>query len=204
MTITINNGLTARTERRLDDAYDRDNMTTLLSGECFVSNVPDHVIVTILGSCVSACMYDPVAQIGGMNHFLLPEGPTSSAADDNDAARYGCYAMEELINAILKRGGMKKRLEVKIFGGANVIESSTQIGSRNVAFVRDFLRNERLPIVSEDLGGDYPRRVRFYPTTGKAMMLRLRRKDDFAVVKDEKAHLKTIQRKPVEGSIELF
>lgn len=177
--------------------------TTLLSGDCFSTAQADSLIVTILGSCVSACMFDPVAKVGGMNHFLLPDGPAFDDTQSN-AARYGSYAMEALINGIIALGGMKHRLETKVFGGANVIDNSAQIGTRNVEFVRNFLKNEHLPISSEDLGGNYPRRVRFYPDTGKAMVLRLRRQSDFAVTKDEKNYLQTLKQKPVEGSIELF
>ncbi len=193
---------TGKHERRADDRDDVKTVT-LFSGDYYVTDQPQQMIVTILGSCVAACMRDPVMKIGGMNHFLLPEGPDASMRG-SEGARYGAYAMEQLINGIIKLGGMKSRLEVKVFGGGNVIENSAMIGSRNIAFVRGFLRDEGLQIVSEDLGDTYPRRLRYYPDTGKVMLLKLKRKEDLAVVKKEVKFIHTLAEKPVEGSIELF
>ena len=175
-------------------------MRTIYSGEFYVTNQPNEMIETILGSCVAACMFDPVAKVGGMNHFLLPESNGVGA----DSARYGAFAMEQLINGIMKLGGLKQRLEVKVFGGGNVINNSAMIGSKNVMFVKKFLESEGLRIVGGDLGEDYPRRVRFYPDTGKAQMLKLQRKADMAVVEEEKKFASTLAVKPVEGDIELF
>lgn len=179
-------------------------VTTLYSGEYYVTNHTHEMIVTILGSCVAACMYDPIAKIGGMNHFLLPDVNSAATGNIADSARYGVFAMEQLINGIMNMGGVKRRLEVKVFGGGNVINNSAMIGSKNVAFVKKFLASENLKITSSDLGGDYPRRVRFYPDTGKAMMLRLQRKDDLKVVDEEKQFASRLISKPIEGDIELF
>ncbi|NBO17625.1 MAG: hypothetical protein EBV03_00060 [Proteobacteria bacterium] len=112
--------------------------------------------------------------------------------------------MEQLINGIIAMGGMKSRIEAKLFGGGNVIDNSAMIGTRNIEFVREFMKSEGIPIVSEDLGGTYPRRVRYFPDTGRAQMLKLRRKEDFHVVDEEKTLMRTLKSKPVEGSIELF
>ena len=139
-----------------------------------------------------------------MNHFLLPANPDLTQDQGNDAARYGAYAMEELINGIIRLGGKKERLEVKVFGGGNVVQSSAKIGSRNVDFVRAFLKQEGLPIASEDLGDTYPRRLRYYTDTGRVLLLKLKRKEDFAVVAEEMDFIQTLNNKPVEGSIDLF
>jgi chemotaxis protein CheD len=193
-------------ERRGQDRDDRPvKVTTLYSGDYYVTGQPGEMIVTILGSCVAACMHDPVARVGGMNHFLLPEAaPSVDTSDPQESTRYGAFAMEQLINGILKLGGVKKRLEVKVFGGANVTSSSAMIGSKNVAFVKEFLRKEGLSIDSSDLGEDYPRRLRYYPDTGKVMLLKLRRRADMAVVDEEKKFAESLKNKPVEGGIELF
>ncbi|MFW0777078.1 MAG: chemoreceptor glutamine deamidase CheD [Rickettsiales bacterium] len=186
---------------------DRDNsveVVKLISGDYYVTNKPNQMIVTILGSCVAACMRDPVLKIGGMNHFLLPATEDQSVRDSSESARYGAYAMEQVINGIIKLGGHKNRLEVKVFGGGNVINSSAMIGSRNVAFVRKFLKDEGLKIANEDLGDTYPRRLRYYPDTGKVMLMKLRRKEDMAVINEEKKFVSTLKSKPIEGDIELF
>ncbi len=175
----------------------------IFSGEWYVSTKPSEVLVTILGSCVSACVRDPFTGVGGMNHFLLP-GDESMITQTSDAARYGVFAMESLINGILKEGGRKDRLEVKVFGGGNVINNSAKIGSKNAAFIRTFLDKEGYKIASEDLEGDLPRRIHYFPETGKVMMRKLRRKEDQVVVEEEARYSKKIITKPVEGSIDLF
>lgn len=197
------------TERRSAEDNDTVDPKTgykvvkLFSGDWHVSPKPGEMIATILGSCVSACIRDPYAKIGGMNHFLLP-GSEAIITKASDAARYGVFAMESLINGILKAGGRKDRLEVKVFGGGNVIDSSARIGSKNAAFIRDFLKQEGLQIAAEDLEGDLPRRLHYYPDTGKVLMRRLKRKEDMAVVADEKRYVESIAKKPIEGEIDLF
>ena len=191
-------------ERRASDRDPNVKAITLISGDYYVTDKPNHMIVTILGSCVAACMRDPVMSIGGMNHFLLPDNPDLSLRHSDDATRYGAYAMEQLINGIIKLGGNKNRLEVKVFGGGNVIDNSAMIGSRNIAFVRAFLKKEGLAIAGEDLGDTYPRRLRYYPDSGKVMLLKLKRKEDREVIDKEANFAHTLQIKPVEGSIELF
>jgi chemotaxis protein CheD len=191
-------------ERRAQDRDRPSKVTTLYSGDYYVTGNPGEMIVTILGSCVAACLHDPVAKVGGMNHFLLPDSGESNLAAPTESARYGVFAMEQLINGMLKLGALKSRIEVKVFGGANVINNSSMIGSKNVAFVRQFLKKEGLNITSSDLGHDYPRRVRFYPDTGKALLLKLHRKEDMLVVDEEKRFAESLKVKPVEGGIELF
>ena len=190
-------------ERRGVERVGGLKVTTIYSGEYYVTDNRNEMIETILGSCVAACMYDPVKRVGGMNHFLLPDNNAQSG-EAVGSARYGVFAMEQLINGIMKLGGLKQRLEVKVFGGGNVINNSAMIGSKNVAFVREFLAHEGLRISGGDLGEDYPRRVRFCPDTGKAMMLKLQRKDDLKIADVEKKFASTLQIKPIEGDIELF
>ncbi len=175
----------------------------LISGDWHVSTQPKEVLVTILGSCIAACIRDPIAKVGGMNHFLLP-GNEAQVTELSAASRYGVFAMESLINGILKAGGLKTRLEVKVFGGGNVIKSSQKIGSKNAEFVRHFLANEGLKIVSEDLEGDLPRRIHYFPDTGKVMMRKLIRKEDMLVADEELRYSKTIAVAPVEGDVDLF
>lgn len=191
-------------ERRALDRDDNVHVVKLISGNCYVTDQPGQMIVTILGSCVAACLHDPIAGIGGMNHFLLPDGPDAGVANAGAATRYGTHAMEQLINGILSLGGAKSRLKAKVFGGGNVINNSAMIGSRNVAFIRQFLRDENIPITSEDLGDTYPRRLRFYPDSGKVMLMKLRRKEDYAVVDEERKFATALSHAPVEGGIELF
>lgn len=186
--------------KRYYDQMSEVTVVKIFSGDCYATSTPGEVCMTILGSCISACIRDPMVKVGGMNHFLLPEAGSSS----EDGARYGAFAMEKLINEIIKLGGIKSRLEVKLFGGGNVIESSAMIGSKNVKFAKEYVRREGLKIVSEDLGGDYPRRIHYYPDTGKVMMRKLHRKEDLRIVEEERKFAKQISHKPVEGDVELF
>lgn len=178
------------------------DIVKIISGDWYVTNDKNEMLTTILGSCISACIRDPISGVGGMNHFLLPGD--ASSVPTADAARYGAYAMESLINAILKMGGRKERLEVKVFGGGNVINSSARIGSKNAQFIRDFLSKEGYNITSSDLEGEQPRRVHYYPATGKVMLKKLERGDNRTLVAEEENYRRTIATKPVEGDIDLF
>lgn len=192
-----------RGTKRFFDAKENIYVVKIFSGDWYVSTRKDEMLATILGSCVAACVRDPTIGIGGMNHFLLP-GDESMVSQLSDAARYGVFAMESLINGVLKVGGRKERLEFKIFGGGNVINTSTRIGSKNASFVREFLHKEGYRITSEDLEGNLPRRVHYYPATGKVMMRKLQRKEDMVVLDEEARYKREIARQPVEGNIELF
>jgi chemotaxis protein CheD len=136
----------------------------LTLGDTYVTSDPDEVLTTILGSCIAACIRDTSAKVGGMNHFLLPDGNSG----DRSARCYGVNAMELLINDILKHGGDRRRLEAKLFGGANVVSALTDVGSRNIAFARQFLNDEGITIVGGDVGGDLARRIQFAPASGRA------------------------------------
>ena len=179
----------------------------VLPGEYYVS-LQNEMISTVLGSCVSACVYDPMRGIGGMNHFMLPEptgGDRGSWGDTvGRAARYGNDAMEQLINAILKAGGQRANLEVKVFGGGRVLATMTDIGKRNIEFVRRYLAAERLSVRAEDLGDVHPRHVQFFPSTGKARVKQLRGRADTVLVDGEKQYLKRLANDPIKGEVELF
>lgn len=139
---------------------------TIIQGEYRVSDDPNVYFTTILGSCVAACIRDPEAGVGGLNHFLLP-GDASRAAG-KDAERYGVYLMELLINGIMQKGGKRSRLEAKLFGGARTMKGLSDIGALNQAFAEDFLRNEGIRVIGGDLGGDRGRRIEYWPVTGRA------------------------------------
>lgn len=141
-----------------------ENIINVIQGEFAVSRDPSSVMTTVLGSCISICLYDTQAQIGGMNHFLLPK--RSGAAGNNE--RFGAYSMELLINALLKEGADKSRLEAKIFGGASMTRFKQCIGEKNTEFAHEFLSNEGIRIAAQSCGGFEARKVRFYPTTGRA------------------------------------
>lgn len=189
--------------KRVRDAGQNVDIVKIFSGDWYVSTRPGEMLATILGSCVSACIRDPVARVGGMNHFLLP-GDENTDSAVSDSARYGVFAMESLINGLLKNGARKDRFEVKVFGGGNVINNSARIGSKNARFIREFLKKEGYRIASEDLEGDHPRRLHYFPDTGKVMMRLLRRKEDMAVVEEEARYKKEIVTHPIESNIELF
>lgn len=189
--------------KRFHDDQEDIDVVKIFAGDWYVSTVNNEMLATILGSCVSACIRDPVARVGGMNHFLLP-GEEMIDAEASDSARYGVFAMESLINGVLKAGGRKDRLEVKVFGGGNVINNSARIGTKNATFIRDFLKREGFRIISEDLEGEHPRRLHYYPYTGKVMMRLLRRKEDMIVVEEEAKYKRDIASHPIDGGIELF
>lgn len=177
----------------------------LLPGDFYVTCV-DEVIDTVLGSCVSACIRNPRLRIGGMNHFMLPR-PTGTGNDtwesvDGRATRYGSASMEHLINRILKVGGTRADLEVKIFGGGRVLSSLSDVGNHNVSFVREYLRQEGLNVTSEDVGDTCPRHVQYFPMTGRVRVRHLTSRHD--VASHEQQYLKGLEKTPVAGEIDLF
>jgi chemotaxis protein CheD len=178
----------------------------LLPGEYFVT-LRDEAIYTTLGSCISACIRDRVSGIGGMNHFMLPLSSSTNtwkASDSSASTRYGNFAMEHLINDILKNGGKRQNLEAKIFGGGRIIANMTDVGMRNIAFARDYLQTEGLQVASEDVGDAFPRLVVYYPASGRVRVKRLRSLHNNIIVEQETRYLSTIAAKPVGGDIELF
>jgi len=180
----------------------------ILPGQYYVT-LHDEVIVTVLGSCVSACIRDRVFGIGGMNHFMLPsEGKVPVAHGSgqmlDEAARYGVYAMELLINEILKNGGRRQNLEVKITGGGRMLVHLSDVGQRNIEFVRQFLATEGLEVAAEDLGDIYPRKVYYFPVTGKVRVKKLRSMHNDTIVQREDAYLQDLQKQSPQGEVELF
>jgi chemotaxis protein CheD len=173
-------------------------------GEHYVTADADEMLVTILGSCVAACIRDPFANVGGMNHFMLPESGGAGWDTASASMRYGNVAMERLINDILARGGLRHRLEIKVFGGGNVMKGTANIGHRNAEFVESYLLAENLPIVAHHLRGNLPRRVHYFPATGKVMLLELQPTEQEAVVRGERDYKSKILVEPVAGSAELF
>jgi chemotaxis protein CheD len=177
----------------------------LLPGEYFVTNV-DMVLSTVLGSCVAACLRDTTAGIGGMNHFMLPD----EAAGGRDAAsgmRYGAYAMEVLINGLLKAGARRERLEAKVFGGGAVLANMTllNIGERNADFVLRYLQIEQIRIAAQDLKGPHPRRVNYFPASGRATVRKLNQSSDaLTVQRDEQALARVLAGKREGSRVELF
>ena len=143
----------------------------VVQGEHYVTDDAEVVVTTILGSCVAACLRDPVAGVGGMNHFLLPGGDARKAA--SDSVRYGVHAMELLVNALLTMGARRDRLEAKLFGGARLITGLTDVGELNAAFAEDFLHREGLNHVGGSLRGDAGRRIQFWPVSGRARQVLL-------------------------------
>jgi len=174
----------------------------IMTGDCYVTAEKREMLVTILGSCISVCARDPKVGVGGMNHILLPG--LGSNSDNGKSTRYGAFAMEELLNNIYTNGGRKENLEVKIFGGGNVLESTTaEIGTKNINFVKKFLSDEGIPIKSKHVGGDLPRRIHYFVDSGKVMMRILKRRSDTELVtKDEVEY----SRKLIvpERKVELF
>ena len=177
-------------------------------GEYYVTT-EDHLIMTVLGSCVSACVRDTVLGVGGMNHFMLPANDEAEAAargrgySASAANRYGSFAMENLVNDILKHGGARNRLEVKIFGGGKILNTMTDIGAKNIEFVREYLRTEGFRVTAEDVGTRFPRKVYYEPHSGRVRVKRLKQVEADVIAREE-TYRKTIDRKPVGGAVELF
>lgn len=191
--------------RRFWDDQLSATIAKILPGEYYVTT-QDEYIATVLGSCVSACVRDPVFGIGGMNHFMLPlRGEEGNCAEVFSAAdRYGNFAMEHLINTILKHGGRREGLEVKIFGGGKILVNMTDIGERNIAFVREYIKTENLLLLAEDLGDVFPRKVIYHPLSGKVKVKKLNSLQHDNVVERERHYLEDLNRKPVEGEVDLF
>lgn len=172
-----------------------ERLIHVVQGECRVSADPGVVLTTTLGSCVAACIRDPVARVGGMNHFLLPEGPDGEGLL---SLRYGAFSMELLINGLLAKGARRERLEAKLFGGSRLSEALSDVGGRNAAFARDFLHREGIPVRAESLGGPRARKVQYWPVSGRARQLLLARAETMTL------QLAPPRRPTGGGDVELF
>jgi chemotaxis protein CheD len=177
----------------------------VLPGEYYVTG-KDMLLVTVLGSCVAACIRDTHSGIGGMNHFMLPDGGTDTNNPTSTSARYGSYAMEILINHVLKLGARRANLEAKVFGGGNVLAGMTvtNVGERNAAFVLGFLALENIRIAARDLVDIYPRKVYFFPHSGKVMVKKLRNAHNDTIFKREQDYGSQLRKSRVGGEVELF
>ena len=177
------NGLTG------SDSVRVNGLIKVAPGEFVVSRQPAQ-LVTVLGSCVAACLYDPLMRVGGMNHFMLPiragGGSRQWGKGASDINRFGNFAMESLINGVISAGGDRRRMQVKLFGGGKVLDISANVGAANAEFALEYLEMEGIAVESMDLGKDYARKVLFEPHTGRARMKKLREVYNGLVVKTEK------------------
>jgi len=187
--------------KKYHDRVNNCETAKILPGEFYVTD-REELITTVLGSCVSACIYDPSSRLGGMNHFMLPGNEVANDADGS--TRYGLFAMESLVNEILKRGSLKKNLRAKLFGGGQIIENMSDIGQKNIRFARKFLFSEAIPLESHDLGLSFPRKVNFFPFSGKVMVKRLQSLHNNTIEMREQRYMLALNTQPVTGEVELF
>lgn len=185
-----------------DRHLDKDGVKILPGGYYVTSR--DIILATVLGSCVSACIRDRRTGVGGMNHFMLPE-----AADADPlaaSARYGVHAMEMLLNELSKAGASRAALEAKVFGGGSVIAGMTtsEVGKRNGAFVLEFLATEGIAVAAQDLGDIYPRKIQYFPRSGKVMVKKLREIHNNTIEQREREYRQRLKVEDVKGEVELF
>jgi chemotaxis protein CheD len=176
----------------------------ILPGEYYVTS-RNVVIVTVLGSCVSVCLHDRVARIGGMNHFMLPDHRDGGGML-SDSARYGAYAMEILVNNLIKAGASRSRLEAKVFGAGRVLSgmSQTDVGAHNAAFAMRYLDDEGIKVKASDLLGVYPRKVYFFPTEGRVLVKKLKSLHNDTIIRREREYETMLDKVKIEGSVDLF
>jgi chemotaxis protein CheD len=180
--------------RRMRDNRFPHEIASILPGEFFVSRDP-MVVYTVLGSCISACIRDPIVGVGGMNHFMLPE-PMETAHDSwGESTRYGSYAMESLINEILKLGGLKSRLEIKLFGAGKIYEGNIDVGANNAKWVIAYLKSEGLVTVKSDLGDVFPRKVYYFTDSGRVLVKRIERVKNQTIFERENEYAAQIKQR---------
>jgi chemotaxis protein CheD len=190
--------------RRYFDSVAATWMVKVFPGEFYISRRTDEVLVTVLGSCVAACIRDPVARIGGMNHFMLPQNSSGAWGSDLRSTRFGNFAMEKLLNELIKAGCARERLEIKVFGGGNVTDTTNAVGTDNAEFVLQYLKEEGLRCTASDLGGILPRRIHYHPSTGKVVRWLLGTGERYAVDREESDYKSRLQRNQPAGDIQLF
>jgi len=192
--------------KRYWDHHHDSYVVKILPGEYYVTRY-DEILTTVVGSCVSACIRDNVRRIGGMNHFMLPTHTSSLEKWENTyastASRYGSVAMEQMINEILKYGGKRQNLEVKLFGGGRIVGNMINIGQRNIEFVKDYVKLENLVLLAEDLGDIYPRKILYYPNNGRVRVKKLRAMEQ-SIIARENAYRHYLEVQPTEGDIDFF
>lgn len=191
------------TNRYFDKNFDAE-AAKILPGEYFVTS-QGMLLVTVLGSCVAACIRDCDSGIGGMNHFMLPDDG-GRGESVGTSARYGTYAMEVLINHLLKLGARRHRLEAKVFGGGAVLASlsSSNVGVRNAEFVLNYLKTEKIPVVAKDLLDSYPRKVYYFPHTGRVLVRKLHRVHNETLFNRERDYKVRLSGAEMSGDVELF
>ena len=187
-----------------DRTFDCD-AAKILPGEYFFTP-KDMLIVTVLGSCVSACIRDRVSGIGGMNHFMLPYSGTDIDSPVSASMRYGTYSREVLINELLKAGARRENLEAKVFGGGNVLRGfiAINVGERNAQFVREYLKMEQIRVLAEDLNDIHPRKVYYFPRSGKVLVKKLKQLNNNTLVNREQDYASRLQSAPISGDVDLF
>jgi chemotaxis protein CheD len=196
-----------RVQRHWDPRIQRWS-AKILPGEYYVTRHAE-AVSTVLGSCVSACVRDVQLGVGGMNHFMLPEDTSVgtdvwSPVDGGLSGRYGAYAMESLINETLKLGAKRERLEIKLFGGGKILPTMTDVGARNIAFVRAFVALENFKVAAEDLGGTAPRHLIYFPATGQVLVKKLRPVETRSVAEHDVEYRARLACAPVDSDVELF
>ncbi len=164
----------------------------------------DMLIVTVLGSCVSACLRDPDSRVGGMNHFMLPHREAEAEGPVSESARYGAYAMEVLVNHLLALGARRDRLEAKLFGAGRIVPGMSDIGSRNARFAVEYLEREKIPVVARDLGRGEASKVYFFPRTGRVLVKRLKSLRNDTLIVRERDYAERLERIASSGSADLF
>jgi chemotaxis protein CheD len=190
--------------RRFFDAATALWMMKVFPGEFYITREANEVLVTVLGSCVSACIRDPVIGVGGMNHFMLPQHGSGAWGNDLKSTRFGNFAMEKLINELIKAGCVRERMEIKVFGGGNVTDSSNAVGSENAEFILTYLKAEGLRCAASDLGGTLPRRIHYYPSTGRVVRRLLGVSERYSIDREEHDYGSRLQQQQPAGEIELF
>ncbi len=194
-----------RSDNQVSRFYDRQKqryIVTVLPGAQYVSSDPEEIVVTVLGSCVAACIWDSQSKIGGLNHFMLPNDDAGLWSGASLALRFGNHAMDALINDLLQLGAEKHRLNCKFFGGGNVVQGMGKVGSKNALFAKEYAAVERLNVAKMDLGGERGRRIMFEPVTGRAWRKFLDPVAGLEVIRQEAEFVP--EKKAELGSVELF
>ncbi len=191
--------------KRYFDKHFKKEAAKLHPGEYFATD-KDMVLVTVLGSCVAACLRDTRTGIGGMNHFMLPKTEKDPTSPVSMSARYGTFAMEILINQLIKMGARRENMEAKVFGGGNVLKGFTMnnIGESNASFVLDYLANEKIPVRAEDMLGVHPRKIYFFPANGRVFVKKIRELHNATIVERESEYNLKLRDAPIGGDVELF
>ena len=190
--------------KRYWDYHNNRCVAKILPGEYYITR-HNEILMTVVGSCVAACIRDNANNIGGMNHFMLPHISEDKWEHTgiSAATRYGSFAMEYLINEILKYGGQRENLEIKLFGGGRMIMNMANIGQKNIAFVKEYIKTENLTLLAEDLGDVYPRKILFYPLNGRVRVKKLRTMEQI-IFEREKAYQRQIKEQPIAGDVDFF